>query len=226
MSQSRIGSFLFLPTSSTRVHAGAYSEAGQAWAGITRWTYEHATGAPAVAGEAPAAPLNPQGELGADLSGPPFGAAPRHCVAWWLGDSSSTGASPSRSPANPWTALDDVEERQQVFVIWNRPHAEREDGQAPYQRLQLTWRGVQSAGTSTVWRIRIVNQTLGGRAVTTTRTIATTTDSSYAETTLVPMAAGRNTIAVSFVRQSGAANTLNVTTLALANVVKRRHGVA
>jgi len=74
----------------------AHARVVQSMAGRLRALYEMATGQAIVAGEMPSIPRNPQGLLGVDFSGPPYGSAWRHPLG------GSGGLKPDTVGAGAW----------------------------------------------------------------------------------------------------------------------------
>lgn len=220
MTTSRIVSNIPLTADQVRNNAPAYSEVGQSLAGRARLAWELAHGASAVPGEVPAIGRNPQGGVGIDMSGPPYGPCLLQPVAWWTGQS---GQSISRS--TPLDAIGSDVKSIGPWRLWNRAHATREDGTAPLQQLQLMWRGVCTAGAGVAsnFEIVVVNRTKG-TTTTITRSINTTVEARYSETTLLPMAPGENDITISF-RRLTSTRVLQVRNITLVVAAKRRHGL-
>jgi hypothetical protein len=217
MTTSRIYSRQFLYSGQANAHAGAKSEVGQSLAGRDRHLWEMAHGSSAVDDESAAVPLNPQGLVGIDMSGPPYGPCLLLPVAWWEGRSGAGVA-----PTNQWSAIDD-DAASVDWPIYNRPHVQRLDGNAPLQKLALLWRGTASAGTSSVFRCTVENLS-NGTTTSFDRTIYTTTATDYDEATLFPFEPEDNDIVMSWQRISGT-RTLEVNSLTFAVAVKRQHGL-
>jgi hypothetical protein len=216
---SKIGSTRHLEATATAKHAPAVVEVAHSIAGRPRILWEMAHGDSAVSGELAMAPTNPQGAIGVDLSGPPFGACLLLPVVTW--SSAKNGGASGVAPTTRWGSIDDTGV-DRTFRAWNRPHATRADGLAPLQRFMLAWYAQASGAGSTVWQIDFA--TPAGTA-SITRTIATTTASYYEETTLVPMVPGRNAVRVRWRRTSGS-TTLSVFAWSLLVAAKRRHGLS
>lgn len=216
---SRVFSRRFLPAAAVQAHAGAYSETAQSLVGRPRFAWEMGLGGSAVAGELPLVESNPQGQTGADMSGPPFGAAMLLPVWTWAGQGDS-----GVSRANYLSAVATTVARLPVFRLWNRPHAVRPDGLAPLQQLALSWRASASAGTSSVLSLSFRNLNTGTET-TITRTINTTTNTAYVETTLVPMAPGANVFEFR-ARVTSGTRVFNVRNLMLSVTAKRRHDLS
>ena len=218
MTTSRIYSTTPLTAPEVAAHAAARIEVPQSLAGRARYLWEMATGASAVDSEQAQVPVNPQGLLGFDMSGPPFGPCLLLPVAWWEGRSGA-----GVQPTNQWSSIGSAE----AIVDWrirNRPHVERLDGLAPLQQLALLWRATASAGTSSVFRCTVQNFRKG-TTTTFDRTINTTSTTDYDEATLFPFAPVDNDITMSWQRISGT-RTLEIHSLAFAVVAKRQHGLS
>jgi hypothetical protein len=215
---SRIYLPVAVPAADVAAHAGAKGEVASSLAGRDRHLWELAHGASAVSGEPAEVLPNPQGLIGVDMSGPPFGPCLLLPVAWWQGRSGG-----GVQPTSVWSAIDGTT-RATSWRIWNRPHARNPDGTAPLSQLGLLWRGTASAGTSSVFRCVIANRS-NGIATTVDRTINTTTTTQYTEATLFPFEPEENNVVMSWQRLSGT-RTLEVHSLMLAVVVKRRHGLS
>jgi hypothetical protein len=203
----------------TQTNAPVVSEVGQSIAGRARYVWETIHGESAVLGEPALVPFNPQGLIGIDHSGPPYGACLLLPVATWVGQSLL-----AQSPTSVLTAIGSTAKAVDDWRVWNRPHAVRVDGTAPLQQLAFSWRGVATAGTSSVFRVTVVNKRNGSTTVID-RTIDGTTTSSYHEAELVPFIVGENVLSVSIRRVSGT-RTLTVLSMAFDVVAKRRHGIS
>lgn len=217
--RSRMGSTLFLTEAATKGHAGAYSETAQSLVGRPRVAWELATGASAVAGEPPVVGQNPQGTIGVDLSGPPFGACMLLPVSMWRGRTVRTV-----QPVHPWDNIDSLTPRTVTnWRIFNRFHAVREDGNSPLQKLMWSIRvnRIDGSGTTVMGWV-IDNRTTGVR---TTGTINHTTSGLVAVNLgLVGFVGGINDFSVKFFRASGT-RVLQMHSVLCAVAVKRRHGL-
>ncbi len=217
---SRVYSTRHLPESATSVHAGAVHETALSLAGRSRGIWERLTGAPAVAGEPASIEVNPQGEVGDDMSGPPFGAAPLLPVWWWAIDSVAVNA---RWRVNTLRSVDSTEKMVRAR-FWNRPHAVAVDGSAPLDRLLFSWRATSDSSSSSTFIAKLRNRATR-QVHSFSRTIATTNSTTYTETgELIAVSPGLNDFDVSIVRTAGSAS-LNIRSLALTVCAKRRHGL-
>lgn len=87
---TRIVSSSPLTTAQVRTHAPAVADMARNLAGRVRYLYELASGSPAVTEDGSVIPPNPQGKIGVDRSGPPWGDALQHPMWVWEGTSAST----------------------------------------------------------------------------------------------------------------------------------------
>ena len=100
----------------------------------------------AVSSDSQVTPPNPQGEIGVDLSGPPWGSAVRHPIAWCGGmlPSSAIGYGAGavlRAPAGQRGSI--------TVVFWVRPfEALQSPGIAPYSIGVVSMTGHRGAGAS------------------------------------------------------------------------------
>ena len=100
--------------------------------GRIRYLAEMATGRSIVDGEEAGIPRNPQGLLGVDLSGPPYGPCVLHST-WWFG-----GMKPDTSGAGEWAGqrarLSFVDGATRVLPVTFRPKAFADYTRAPMSR--------------------------------------------------------------------------------------------
>ena len=218
MTTSRIYSPQVIYAGQADAHAGAKSEVGQSLAGRDRYLWEMATGASAVDSEQAQVPLNPQGLVGIDMSGSEFGPCLLLPVFWWEGRSGA-----GVQPTTRWSSIGSNAISDE-WPVYNRPHVQRLDGNAPLQKLALLWRGTASAGTSSVFRCTVENLT-NGTTTSFDRTINTTATTDYDETTLFPFLPEDNDIVMTWQRISGT-RTLEVNSFTFAVAVKRQHGLS
>lgn len=194
-------------------------------AGRARFLYELLTGQNPFPAELPASTPNPQGKLGHDHSGPPWGTAFLHPVAWWSGQKADSGL---QQPTQPFVSMVEGEPHRVELVLWNRPHvSDLPQGRiAPYSRLFLFF-VAHVAGADADLGIRIENLNDGAsdpRGVT--RTVS---GSSAGYTTLpdsdagawLQAGSGRNRCRITFTAAD--ANAPTVTAWALCQVKKRTH---
>lgn len=222
MTTSKVFSRKFVNEGDVRNNAPAAAEVAMSIAGRSRLLWELAHGASAVPGEPPAIGPNPQGLIGVDWSGPPFGPCLLLPVACWQGRSGAAGVvAPSSTLSS--IGLASASRRLPPWRVMNRHHVVRDDDSGPLQQLGFLWRATATAGVSSSFGIIVKNKTTG-RAVAMTRTINSSTVATYLESVLVPMAPGANLIDIEFVRLSGD-RTLTVESITLVVVAKRKHGL-
>lgn len=221
MSSSKVYSRRYLPRTATAVHAGAYHETALSLAGRSKHLWESITGGPSVSGEVPSVEVNPQGETGYDMSGPPFGAALLLPVWWWGVDTEATNTRWRVNTMRLVGSLDGVIRAR----FWNRPHAVAVDGTAPLDRLLFSWRAAALSVDSTSFSV-LVRNLATGQQHTYPRTIASTAVATYSETgALVEVDPGLNEFEITVRRATGGIAQLNVRTMALTVVAKRKHGL-
>lgn len=145
-----------------RLRAGELAdvEVPQALAGRARWLYEHATGAPATDDDEAGVPRNPQGLVGHDHSGPPYGSALRHTIFGWGATRDDVASSGDWSTTRGLIDLHTggAPDRRSAEVrgkVWVRPHVERGAGppfgaRAPYDVGHIEIRARSATGTQTV----------------------------------------------------------------------------
>jgi hypothetical protein len=233
MSQSKLGNYVFVRTNAVAVHAPATSQTAQSLVGRTRWLWEHTTGSTAVPGEPAISPRNPQGDIGADLSGPPFGAAPRHVVATLIGDTSAS--SNARAQRGRFFQYDELEQSASsglrhrnltVVRFFNRPHTlSSANFSNPYQTLGFFYdMNFQTSANATTYRWTLENKTTG-KSCTVTQTNSATNVATTVHTSLI-CAPGWNEVNVFLWRSAGPAVWTTVKSAMLCNMVKRRLGTA
>ena len=159
----------------------------QSMGGRARWLYEHVTGTSAVSGEPAESPRGPSGFVSHDHSGPPFGEAIQHPIAWSGGGHATTwdGVRPMATlPADGLRTL------SLPWVVRVRPFARYPDaalGTEPYARAYPRLRVALSAATAITLGIRVsrvlpgggidrgVRETVALSASTATQTVACST---------------------------------------------------
>jgi hypothetical protein len=157
MTVSRVGGLdLFLPNDKVGSLVPARADIPRMLAGRARALNELVDGVTMVAGEAPCIPPNPQGLLGIDFSGPPWGSAWRHPIAWGGGRTTEETGWQGPDDHSPLrhTAGDPAASLR--WRIRNRPHATLPDGYlAPYGSVALLVRARVTSGTATL-TVRII----------------------------------------------------------------------
>lgn len=150
-SVSRVGSRVWLKDAQACNLAHGRAELIQALVGRARALNELVDGQPAVSGEASCLPPNPQGLVGIDHSGPPWGSVWRQPVAWLGGR--GTDATDWQGPDDT-TPIVHVSSRAPAALKWNiwlRPHEVLPQGYiAPYGLLQMRLRARVRSATATL----------------------------------------------------------------------------
>lgn len=227
---SRVGWSGAMPDSQLRSEARGGVEIIRQVAGKALALFELTAGKPAIDGQR-FTPLNPQGEVGVDLSGPPWGSAHRHPIAWWSWLPNDTDVQqPARDPSTSFFSgiLIPLVLR---CSVWVRPHAPSSGSFiAPYSRGYLWVRGHRASGAvAASLAVRARNLTMGQdfqteqTASSVTTTASTTAANLFAGTTAyVDLVPGRNDIALTFLCET-AACSINLDAVALLQVEKRGH---
>lgn len=138
------GPVRYLENSRFKSEASFRAELYQSLATRARLVEELASGV--ATGDRAISGPNPQGTLGCDLSGPPWGSAILHPVATSGGLKATGGVTGERQAVETITAT-----ARQVgpFIFWNRPHAELPYPYvAPYSRLYFACRAYSLIGAS------------------------------------------------------------------------------
>lgn len=158
-------------------------------AGMTRFLHELVAGKSVVDGEPPVVGTGPSGEVGVDLSGPPWGPALLHSIASWSGIAADVDVI---EPSTPWEITNvsglPTFRRTGPWPIWVRPFEFVDGVDVPYSRGLLSIRA-HNTGVSTSLIVRARSLTLGeSYAAVTTRGhgLSTLAVTSTTETTFSP----------------------------------------
>lgn len=192
----------------------AYSIAGRA-----RYLYEMATGESA-ADDGGGTPLNPQGFIGADRSGPPFGDAHMHPL-WWYGmtlnQATSVYSAPSGQRALYLNAQGTI--HRIVARFWIRPFARGR--LKPYRRAYLRALGTSDdLVTTSAATIRVYGQD-GESGPFMSVTVSTTSQAAFGTTAYTLVKPGWNERIIEIEQTS--ANGIYIGPLSLNQVVRRVH---
>lgn len=130
--------------SQARTHAPALSTIARSISGRIRYLYELASGAPAIVDDGIVTPLNPQGRVGVDRSGPPWGDALQHPIWIFEGTPASSAIYGEKAIASLSVsgAKASVIARMIVRPFQTVPLA-------PYSLGELTVYGIRTAGAGT-----------------------------------------------------------------------------
>lgn len=218
---ARIASILLpLPDTAADSQSPARAEVIRSLAGASAYLHELATGA--FEGDTPCTPPNPQGEVGVDLSGPPWGSAFWHPIATCGGIARATGQWYGNrnvcAPFNDTPAL--------VIPYWNfwvRPHADLPQDRAPYSRAYLRCRAYRGASNTTLTAEVTCHSVPLQPTITASVSITSNTEASYQlSDNAIPLVSGWNRLSL---RLYGTTAGINITlcSLQLGNEVKRRH---
>lgn len=214
---TRIVSSVPLVQAQVRAHAPAVASIAESLAGRVRYLYELAAGVPAVADDGVVTPLNPQGRVGVDRSGPPWGDALQHPIWIWEG----TPASTSIYGEEPITSLSTSGAKSSVRArMIVRPF--QLEPLAPYSLGQLTVRGIRTAGAGTATAtIRTYAGTVAedpARTATLTMTSSTTLASA---TVLIPLSPGYIERLIEI--EATASVAFAITHMSISQIVRRSH---
>ena len=227
MSNALIGRDLWLTDENVRNHAKTRLEIIQALAGRARILWELATGE--VPGDGhPASGYNPQGLVGVDCSGPPWGSAHRHSIAS-LGGIKPDSATFSSRPATSFAVygLTSTQPRQISWRVWNRPYETLQSPSvAPLSRGRLLVEAYRSsgAGNPTVTVSMWANDERPSEATSATfsHTAGTSLDRYTMSSTLYArLRPGRNEVNILF--ESDSTSALVITRLQMYSGAKRSH---
>lgn len=194
-------------------------------AGRTRWLEEMTSGKSAVDDEEAFAGSNPQGLVGVDLSGPPFGSAMLHPIAWFSGilnanviapagplDSIPAGGSGGNGIISPWR-------------FWVRPHAKLPlPSVAPYSRGLVVLRAHRVGGVDGTVTVSARQVGDDPSSIKTGTFTVTTTETAYAlaSTFWVPLKPGRNDVEIIVEHEINGA-LVTIDSLVIYQAVKRSH---
>ncbi|MEK9724250.1 MAG: hypothetical protein VW405_12330 [Rhodospirillaceae bacterium] len=200
-------------------------EAVQSLSSRARAAYELAAGSTPFARERPASGFNPQGAIGVDLSGPPWGSAILHPVAWKNGRPPNGGVTGERSITDN---VSDEEITIGPWIFWNRPHATlRYPSVAPYSRLFLGFRAAMASGggeTLTVTCRTLSPQTGNVLEERSEDFSVTTTDTRYTSSTAYFAGCGSGHVAVSVGFKTTSTSVLcSIYMMSICQMVKRSH---
>lgn len=222
---AKVGSKDPLTDAQARSLARADASLIRSLAGRVRWLEEMTSGKSAVDDEEPFAGTNPQGLVGVDLSGPPYGSAILHPIAWFSGAFNAAVI----APPGP---LDSIAEKRNggagvlsPWRIWVRPHAILPlPSVAPYSRGLMMVRAHRVGGVDGV--VTVTARQLGddpSSAKTGTFTV-TAAEANYtlANTFWVPFVPGTNDVDIRFTHEIAGA-LVTIDSLMIYNAVKRSH---
>ena len=224
----RFGSLSPLRDSDADAESDAVARVIQALVGGAAYLFELVAGQ-AVSNESQVTPPNPQGEVGVDLSGPPWGSAVRHPIAWVGGAKPDTAIgygmssvievpASSRAVLGPW-------------LVWVRPFEYLpQPAIAPYSFGVLSFKGhaasVMVGGTLTVnvRNLSTSSEPMPKSAATTFPIGGTTNEESLVpslEEAFVALVPGWNIIEIGF--EHAEAQTYYIDSVVLNQIVKRTH---
>lgn len=178
---SHIEDRLVLRDTETRSLAPALANVIKSLGGRVKFLAETAQGRSAFAGEPASCPRNPQGLLGVDFSGPPFGSAWRTPL-WWIGGTQEDGTGDWQGQRQVATVTSSSGLNLPIR-FFNRMHA---GGiRVPHSRCYVSIRGYKATGTNAALTIRLgyVGAREAEPAMESTATSSVATDSTVSEPT-------------------------------------------
>lgn len=214
---SRIISSSNLTQTQVRSYAPAYASIPESIAGRVRYLYELATGTASVADDGVVTPLNPQGLVGVDRSGPPWGDAFQHPM--WVRE--GTPLSSTIYGERAIASLSGVGDRDRVIArLHVRPF--QADALAPYSLGEVTIFGIRTggAGSATATISAYPDRYDTGSARTTTLTMSSTTAMASAQV-LVPLSPGYCERLITI--ESTASAPFSITHMAISQIQRRSH---
>jgi hypothetical protein len=229
---SRISSGgLLLPPAAVRSEAPARAEIMRSLAGRAAELYELALGEACLGDNPPVTGPNPQGLTGWDLSGPPWGSALLHPVAWSSGRSPNTAVviAPGHDDQTERKFGGSLGPAHVRFPFYLRPFDSLpEPSIAPYARLTLALRSYRISGATTpTATVRVWNAQAGQdreQAVSSTyTTTAADTSQTFSNTLKVTAVPGWNLLELELAVAPGDSSVHFLTSFLLYNVVKRTH---
>ena len=213
---TRVGDLIPLEDARARsLVAGRSNPIARSLAGACRVLYELIAGQSAVAGEEAVAGTNPQGGIGVDLSGPPWGPALLHPIGVWAGladDADVIQPSPVLNVVGlPSTGGLGVATTG-PWRIKNRPHDAIDGVVAPYSRGLVTLRAHKANATNGTVVVRARNISLGEdmAAASTSISVTSTSETTFNLGTsfFVPLRSGWNDIQFEFFTSSSGASII------------------
>lgn len=223
-------SLLPLPDTAFQSEKPALTKVIKSLAGRARHLYELAAGVNPVDDEPPASSFNPQGKLGHDHSGPPWGSCFLHPITYAAGVANSTSIT---APAPIVSALDEAT-KTLAWAFWHRPFASFPQVSArvpPYSRLYPRFVAFLSSGASStlILRVRarnpmnrtdIADTSWHEESFSVTSTSEQTKIATAGGDCFLPAVPGYNFVEMEF---EATGDPVNVSSFSLCNIVKRTH---
>lgn len=211
----------YLDDTAVETYASMTTSVGRILAGRAAFLHSFATGDPLGSPSLPIA-VNPQGTLGHDHSGPPYGSAPRHAICWMAGllavpASWTRQNEPSfgGSADNPRLSID--------LKPWVRPFQQvmPSTWTAPYSRGYVYLRYYSTTTGAPTITVRMRHND-GNVETETFAAAANLTENSKTLTAYFRLAPGINSLRLNFSSSSTTIVT-KITALAICQIVKRSH---
>lgn len=219
----------WLTDAEVRSQAPARREIPDAMAGRAKIVLELVEGR--ARGDSRATPLNPQGKVGADLSGPPWGSALRQPIAWCSGRKADTASVVDHDPLIGTVAKNTagitVPKTIGPWMIWVRPFEQLHPPQhAPFSRGYVVIRAHGTASENVSLKTKFWNLTRGEDPADTpadTQTLAMTVNETHYDLDyFVNLLPGLNVIRGVFVVETDN-KQISINSICLHQKVKRSH---
>lgn len=206
----RVGDRTFPTDAKAGSLADARSELVRSLVGRARVLNELVDGRSMVADEPAALPPNPQGLVGLDMSGPPWGSAWRHPVCWFGGRGTDVTTVQQRTKHTPLIHVAGAPSSVLgPWSVWVRPfEALPAPFTAPYAALYLWLRARVRSGTATLTITVSVaddDSMQGARTVSTTVALTTTMTTFQPGALLLTDEDGRRFVTIEILSSAGTA---------------------
>lgn len=202
-----------LTNAECRSLAVARNKIARSLAGRLRFLYELASGVTAVSGETSRSGTNPDGKIGANRRGFPWGPAFQHPL--WIGDGCISTA--SLDGERPWAVMTSASESRSWDLIIAVPRF-TERPLTPYSRGYFSCRAAGAAATSTSCNVTLI---ANGRTQTAAVTLATTADTTVSPAVWAELRPGLNKVQLIIGPASGV--DLTFCGVSLNQIVERTH---
>lgn len=202
-----------LTTAECRSVAVARNKIARSLAGRLRFLYELASGASAVAGETSRSGTNPDGKIGANRRGFPWGPAFQHPL--WIGEGCLSTV--SLDGERPWAVMTSSSTPKSWDLIIAVPRF-TERRLTPYSRGYFSCRVAAASASSTSCDVTL---TANGRTQTAAVTLATTTDTTVSPAVWAELRPGLNFVTLTIGPASGV--DLTFASVSLNQIVERTH---
>lgn len=233
--QGHAARYYFLPDSAFASEAIGHADVPSSLAGRARVLYELASGENPFPNEAPGTIKNPQGEIGHDHSGPPWGSAFLHPIATYSGKKDNSGFLQQTVGSQPVVNLSASSAAPSLgpWVIWNRPFADvpvpfgtTTANLAPYSRGLVRGIAHRTSASTVTLTVKLVTLDYLGRTLSSMSSnvsISSSTETMFSiDDAWFVLGPGRNIIRIDFSTGDAAAG-ISVDAIGVYQTVKRSH---